>query len=272
MNLWRSVPTGTRRMGDLAVAEFSYPKHASLANHAHDRAAFCCALRGAFEQRYGARALSCGARGVAFRPAGEAHSDHFGGVSTHCFVVELPAEWLKRSAGFAGVLSEPKSLDSPRFKWLLQQVYREYRDEDPVAALAAEGLIWQLIAEVSRHDSGREAAPQRLEIVRELLQTDFADPPKLTELANLVGVHPAHLSRSFHQHSGYTISSYVRQLRMEFACRQLVETDEPIVEIALKAGFAHQAHFSTAFKRQTGRTPAEVRRFRGHVFKNVNSA
>lgn len=249
-------------MGDLAIAEFSYPKHVFLANHGHDSAAFCCALTGAFEQRYGGRTLSCGARGVVFRPAGETHSDHFGGVSTHCFVVELPAEWLERSEAFEGVLGEPKSWDSPRFKWILQQVYREYRDEDPVAALAAEGLIWQLIAEVSRQDSRREQAPRRLEIVREVLQSDFADPPKLTELAIFAGLHPAHLSRSFHRHYGYTISSYVRQLRVEFACRQLAETNEPIVEIALKAGFAHQAHFSTAFKRQTGRTPAEVRRFR----------
>jgi len=259
MNLWRGVPTGTRRMADLAIAEFSYSKHAILANHAHDSSAFCCALTGEFEQRYGGRTLSCGTRGVAFRPADEAHSDHFGGVSTHCFVVELPAQWLERSKAFGGVLSEPKSWDSPRFKWLLQQVYREYCDEDPVAALAAEGLIWQLIAEVSRQDSRHEHASQRLEIVREVLQNDFADLPKLTELANFVGLHPAHLSRSFHQHYGCTISSYVRQLRVEFACRQLAETDEAIVQIALKAGFAHQAHFSTAFKRQTGRTPGEVR-------------
>jgi AraC family transcriptional regulator len=152
------------------------------------------------------------------------------------------------------------SWNSQRFKWLLQHIYREYRNEDPIVALAVEGLVWQLIAEVSRQDFRRKRAPQRLEMVREVLQNDFANPPKLTELASSVGLHPAHLSRSFHQHYGYTIGAYVRQLRVEFACRQLAETDEPIVEIALKAGFAHQAHFSTAFKRQTGRTPAEVRR------------
>jgi AraC family transcriptional regulator len=99
-------------------------------------------------------------------------------------------------------------------------------------------------------------------MVREVLRTHFANPPKLAELANLAGVHPAHLSRSFHSHYSCTIGGYVRQLRVEFACRQLAQTDEPIAEIALEAGFAHQAHFSTAFKRQTGRTPAEVRRFR----------
>ena len=157
-------------------------------------------------------------------------------------------------------------------RWLLQQVYREYCGQDPTAALAAEGLIWQLIAEVSRHDSRREHVSQRLGIIREILHTHFAAPPKLTELADRIGVHPAHLSRSFHKRYGCTISSYVRQLRVEFACHQLAETDEAIAGIALQAGFSHQAHFSTAFKRETGRTPAEVRRFRTRSELDANFA
>jgi AraC family transcriptional regulator len=253
----------TKRMGDLVIAEFSYPKETFLANHAHDKAAFCCTLAGAYEERYGERAFLCAAQGVVFRPAGEAHSDRFGGASTHCFVVELPAEWLRRCQLYGCVLGEPKSWNSPRFRWLLQQVYREYCDEDPIAAFAAEGLIWQLIAEVSRHDSRREYIPQRLKMIREVLTTHFTSPPKLIELANLASVHPTHLSRSFRRYYGCTISSYVRQLRVEFACHQLAETGERIAEIALEAGFAHQAHFSTTFKRQTGRTPAEVRRLCG---------
>ncbi len=256
-------PTRAKRLGELAVAEFSYPKHAVLANHAHDRAAFCCTLSGGYEERYGGRAFRCGAQSVVFRPARDAHSDHFGGAASHCLVVELPEEWVRRSHQHAGVLNEPRSWDSPRFKWLLQQVYREYRHEDPASALAAEGLIWQLIAEVARHDVDRDRVPRRLAVVRERLQAQFALPPRLLQLADLAGVHPAHLSRAFRRHYGCTISAYVRQLRVEFACRQLSETDEAIATIALRAGFTHQAHFSTAFKRQTGRTPGEVRRLRG---------
>jgi AraC family transcriptional regulator len=109
-------------------------------------------------------------------------------------------------------------------------------------------------------------------MIREVLRSHFASPPKLTELAYLAGIHPAHLSRSFHRHYGCTIGGYVRQLRVEFAGRQLAETDQPIAEIALEAGFAHQAHFSTAFKRQTGRTPAEVRRFRRRSGRYANFA
>jgi len=255
-----ALPVKTRRMGDLTVAEFWLPKHGFLASHAHPDAAFCWAVAGTFEQRYGSHRFPCNGEGIVFRPARESHSDHFGSVSTRCLVVELPTEWLRRSQRYAAALGEPKSWSSPRFKWLLQQVYREYCDEDSTAALAAEGLIWQLIAEVSRHDLRRAQNPKRLEMIREVLQARFDHPPILTELADLAGVHPAHLSRIFHRRYGCTIGGYVRQLRVEFACRLLAETDDAVADIALKAGFAHQAHFSTAFKRQTGRTPGEVRR------------
>jgi AraC family transcriptional regulator len=52
----------------------------------------------------------------------------------------------------------------------------------------------------------------------------------------------------------------MRKLRIEFACRRLTNTDAPLVEIALAAGFADQSHFSRAFKRETGRSPAEFRK------------
>ena len=95
INLQPGLPTKTKCVGDLAIAEFSYRKDAFLANHAHDRSAFCCTLAGSYEERYAGRAFECAAHSVVFRPAGEAHSDRFGDVSTHCFVVELPTEWLE---------------------------------------------------------------------------------------------------------------------------------------------------------------------------------
>lgn len=43
----------------------------------------------------------------------------------------------------------------------------------------------------------------------------------------------------------------------------LVQTDRPLVEIALETGFAHHAHFAVIFKRFVGLTPSEFRRLVG---------
>jgi AraC family transcriptional regulator len=74
-----------------------------------------------------------------------------------------------------------------------------------------------------------------------------------------VGVHPVYLASEFRKHFGCTIGEYVRKLRVEFACRRISESDSPLSDIAIAAGFSHQSHFSRTFKAVTGMTPAGYR-------------
>ena len=68
------------------------------------------------------------------------------------------------------------------------------------------------------------------------------------------------MARVFRQHCGVTLGEYVRKLRVDFAARQLISTDEPLTGIAFAAGFSDQSHFTRTFKRQTGMTPDAFRR------------
>ena len=63
------------------------------------------------------------------------------------------------------------------------------------------------------------------------------------------------------EHYRTTVGEYVRRLRLDWATRQLSETEVSITEIALAAGFYDQSHFSHLFKQHTGFTPAEFRAF-----------
>ena len=55
------------------------------------------------------------------------------------------------------------------------------------------------------------------------------------------------------------MSEFIRQRRIEFACDQLLQNQLPINQIALESGFYDQSHFTNAFKRVMGITPAEYR-------------
>jgi AraC-like DNA-binding protein len=54
---------------------------------------------------------------------------------------------------------------------------------------------------------------------------------------------------------------------VEFARNRLRNSDMPIVEIALEAGFAHQAHFNTVFKKLMGMTPRQYSSAAGSVHR-----
>lgn len=144
--------------------------------------------------------------------------------------------------------------------WLAMKLYREFERPDAVSLLAVEGLMLEALSELGRwNDKPARAAPLWLGQARELLRDRFREQLSLDEIATSVGVHAAHLARSFRRCYGTTVGEYQRRLRIEYASRQLSETQISISSIALTAGFADQPHFTRTFRAQTGMTPAKFR-------------
>ncbi len=85
----------------------------------------------------------------------------------------------------------------------------------------------------------------------------------LAELAAVVNVSRFHFTRLFKRSTGQTAISFVEQCRIRRAQSLIAETDLPLAEIALTAGFADQSHFTRRFHRQVGCTPAAYARERG---------
>jgi AraC family transcriptional regulator len=73
-------------------------------------------------------------------------------------------------------------------------------------------------------------------------------------------VHPSHLAHEFRAHRGTTVGEFVRQLRLEWAANVMLSEGASIADIALRAGFCDQSHFSRAFRRHFYATPAAWRR------------
>jgi transcriptional regulator GlxA family with amidase domain len=58
---------------------------------------------------------------------------------------------------------------------------------------------------------------------------------------------------------GLTLIDCVTQHRVSHAQRLLATTDEKIIEVGLKSGFASMSRFHEAFKRACGRSPRDYR-------------
>jgi AraC family transcriptional regulator, regulatory protein of adaptative response / methylated-DNA-[protein]-cysteine methyltransferase len=79
-------------------------------------------------------------------------------------------------------------------------------------------------------------------------------------LATRVGVGARHLTRLFARHLGATPSQLAKTARVQRAKRLLDESDRPITEIALLAGFRSLRRFNAVFAEVYGRAPTEIRR------------
>jgi AraC family transcriptional regulator len=92
--------------------------------------------------------------------------------------------------------------------------------------------------------------------VHDRFRTDIS----LSQIADLVGVHSTTLTRAYRRAFGCTVGERIRRLRVEHAAQELVRSRMPLSQVALRAGFYDQSHFSNAFRRHMLVTPAEYRR------------
>lgn len=80
------------------------------------------------------------------------------------------------------------------------------------------------------------------------------------QLARACQVDRAYLCRLFQRFGEETPYQHLARLRMNYAARELRQTDRSVRELAEELGFSDAAAFSRAFKRTIGLPPSEVHR------------
>ncbi|MBE5777358.1 MAG: helix-turn-helix domain-containing protein [Clostridiales bacterium] len=82
----------------------------------------------------------------------------------------------------------------------------------------------------------------------------------LARVAENLHYSPYQLSRKFREIAGMQFRDYVRLRRISLSLKALRDTDESILQIALRFGFSSHEAFTRAFKRAFGLTPRAYRK------------
>jgi AraC-like DNA-binding protein len=105
---------------------------------------------------------------------------------------------------------------------------------------------------------------KRIATIHEYLMNNYHEEVNLRRLAELVNMAEGSVCRFFKMKMGMTLFEYLNQLKIEFACKLLMDQDLSITEVCFDSGFNNISHFNKQFKRSTGVPPSEFRkRFKG---------
>lgn len=201
---------------------------------------------------------------LIFVPAGTIHKDRFETRESRTLTVSLSAERMKEASAHVRLPESQSDFAHAQISFLAARLASECRRWQDTSALTAEGICLELLAAIAQRNEKKEQHPPRwLRVARELLHDRCRDALTISQIAELAGVHPIHLSRTFRRFFNCTPGEYLKKCRLEAAASLLRSRHDSIAQVAVECGFSDHSHLCRAFKQEFGVTPAEFRRGNG---------
>ncbi len=98
------------------------------------------------------------------------------------------------------------------------------------------------------------------EKIADYIETHIHEDLSLDKIANACNYSKFYIARIFTKETKCTVYKYIQGRRLTMAAQKLVETEQPIVEIAYEAHYDSQQAFTFAFKQLYECTPNTYRK------------
>ena len=253
---------------DLPLILTAYPPGHTYPWHVHEIPTLFVLLAGQHHDENRRAAFDQSPLSVVFHPTQGPHATSVGPAGMVGINLELTDAWLDRcQIGRRDLAAGYRLLDSLCARLLGLRLAALACSDAPEAEV--ETVVLELVSCLVRDPSPSippERAPRWLPRAEELLRSNLADPVGLRDVAAEVGVHPVYCARAFRRAVGCTVTEYLRALRLLEAGRLILGERHGLAEVALRAGFADQAHFTRTCSRELGFTPGRLQRMRKQLF------
>jgi AraC family transcriptional regulator len=253
----------TRRDGVSTQASTVFQPHGGRAEpHAHDTARLIVSLHGRYDERSGSRTSDIRAGSAFFRPAGDVHTNEYIYDDVRYISIAIPSALLATHDLFrARVFAAPFAVSGRAVASLGSQLAAEVCSLDAAAPIALEGLVLELLAQVSLPNVARGRMPRWIATARDIIDAHHEAATPGT-IARELDLDPSYVARMFRAHVGRSLGACIRQARIIKAVRKLSsEPQASIAQVALDAGFFDQSHFNRVFKQVVGVTPLRYSAF-----------
>ncbi|MBQ3529954.1 MAG: helix-turn-helix domain-containing protein [Oscillospiraceae bacterium] len=151
------------------------------------------------------------------------------------------------------------------FGELFGKIHLEFINRENGYVDILRAYVVELIIKIFRKmntDVPSDQASRQSQIVEQALtylKSNYQKHLSLDDFAAQVFLSKDYFSRLFRETTGVPISTYLKKVRIEEACKLLVNTDYTVDHIAELCGFSDTKNFYLNFKKHTGLTPKQYK-------------
>jgi AraC-like DNA-binding protein len=246
-----------------------------LARRRYGRAAIGVVLSGWFEYRTEDKSVVLVPGAAVFGNEGESftcrHRDTIGNRRLvvrfdHAFLEDIANDCGLDDAQFHAMALPPGKSSSEMFAWMRRLAAPGLDHEEAAYALAALALRSERDGRAQVGLSSRDR--ERILSTIRYIETAYAEPCSLEQLAQSVKLSRYHFLRTFMAVTGQSPNQYVINTRLRVAADLLLTTTGSVSEIAFKVGFNDLSYFHARFRSVFGCSP---RRFRSDASSRANA-
>ncbi len=157
----------------------------------------------------------------------------------------------------------------------ITEIEQELTDKSPEYELMVHNRIYEILVILARHlnyGTGKSVTAEEYRHIKSVraamdyVNRHLPEELSLKEIADRADLSPNYFSHIFKKTVGVSLWDYVTSKRIEAAMALMTdEADRNMLDIATDCGFNNTANFNKAFRRVTGMTPTEFRRYGEYI-------
>lgn len=185
-------------------------------------------------------------------------------------VLQIPSSTLEEYMNMQYItFSKKQEEDCQALANMIIAMYREYEKKEYGYELKVRGQFY-LLLHLLLLCFQDEAPDQKMILKRrhldklsditEYMRQHYQEELSLYRVADIFGFSPTYLSRIFQRYAQVNFKTYLWDLRVEYAVKELLNTENSLADIAEHQGFTDSRALARAFEKRYGCLPSKYRK------------
>ncbi len=245
-------------IGNFRITETYYSKDSKLIKHAHSNAILSLVENGYFKENISNESIQIKSFDILYKPPLTKHSNFFSS-GVKCLNIEIPQYFINKAEKMGLNMKNFFFIKSSNNANLLTRLKKELKKNNSFSVKVLEGILYEIL-EIKYLMDQNSKMNRPVWLIKLLNNIESSNCNlSLNDLSQMANKHPVYIINTFNKYLNTTPSEYIRQLKYKLICKELINSDKPLINIVYQFNFFDESHFFKFFKKYSGKTPTSFR-------------